>query len=88
MPENVFIEARSEGVGQLVTEEAEIVGVEGCANAGAYLPQHLAEHVHKLTLISDLHSKPAAKFVAEWARHMVMTYQGVQGSLQQALAAL
>lgn len=56
MPEDVLVEAGGEGVGQLVTEEAEVVGVEGSSNARPHLPYHLAEHIHKLTLISHLNS--------------------------------
>ena len=67
LPEDVLVEAGSEGVGQLVTEEAEVVDVEGSPNARPHLPHHLAEHIHKLTLISHLNpcvqgSIPTAAF--------------------------
>lgn len=54
LPEDVFIEARGEGVGQLVTEEAEVVEVEGGPYLGPHIPQHPTEHRHKLTLIPHL----------------------------------
>ena len=56
MPEDVLVEAGGERVGQLVTEEAEVVGVEGSPNARPHLPHHLAKHIYKLTLISHLNS--------------------------------
>ena len=56
LPEDILVEARGEGVGQLVTEEAEVVGVEGSPNARPHLPYYLAEHIHKLTLIPHLNS--------------------------------
>ena len=54
-PENVLIEARGERVGQLVAEKTEVVEVEGRPYLGAHIPQHSAEHIHKVTLISHLH---------------------------------
>ena len=53
-PEDVLVESWGEGVSQLVTEEAEVVGVEGSAYAGAHLLQDLAERIHKLALVADL----------------------------------
>lgn len=53
-PEDVLIEAWGEGVSQLVTEEAEVVGIESSANAGTHLLQDLAERIHKLALIAHL----------------------------------
>ena len=57
MPEDVLVVAWGEGVGELVAEEAEVIIVEGGPNAGAHLPHHLAEHIHKLTLIPHLNIK-------------------------------
>ena len=55
-PEDVLVEPWGEGVSQLVTEEAEVVGIESSAYAGAHLLQDLAECIHKLTLIAHLHA--------------------------------
>ena len=54
-PEDVLVEAGGEGIGQLVTEEAEVVEVQGSPNLGPHITQHPAEHIHKVTLIPHLY---------------------------------
>ena len=53
-PEDVLVETWGERVGQLIAEEAEVVGIQRGSNAGSHLAQHLAEHIHKLALVSYL----------------------------------
>ena len=54
-PEDVFVVAGCEGVGQLVTEEAEVIEAEGCPNLGPCIPHDPAENIYKVTLVSHLH---------------------------------
>lgn len=53
-PEDVFVVAGCEGVGQLVTEKAEVVEAEGCPYLGPCIPHHPAEHIYKVTLVPHL----------------------------------
>lgn len=59
-PENVFVEARAEGGGQLVAEVAEVQRRQRAADRRRYLRQHAAERGHKVRLVAHLRARRAA----------------------------
>ena len=57
-PENVFIEARAKGSGQLVAKIAAVKGSQSRAQCRTYFPKHFAEGRHKVALVTHLHIPP------------------------------